>query len=259
VLQLPTQLKRDLLSMRMLPIAPSTACDAEVKRCHPASCRAFCQLVCYIWELKVRPSCQLHLCWAACRLPASLQALMSSVKNVMLLPASRLLEHGHAPYIETVPFRIIFAFTLLQLVGLGAVYGITKAGVRCNPRVSRQQCTRLVLPAVASMCHVHTALEAVAAAMAGHPPTHKLWFAEDSACVTAADLPLDTSSQIVGVIFPVFIMALVPIRQYIMPRFFKREHLRELDAAPYEEVTLRRCNAAYQPLHVMPHCGVARA
>lgn len=39
-----------------------------------------------------------------------------------------------------------------------------------------------------------------------------------------------------GVIFPVFIMALVPFRQYIMPRFFKREHLRELDAAPYEEV-----------------------
>ncbi len=44
--------------------------------------------------------------------------------------AARLLEHGHAPYVETVPFRIIFAFTLLQLVGLGAVYGITKAGVR---------------------------------------------------------------------------------------------------------------------------------
>jgi hypothetical protein len=41
----------------------------------------------------------------------------------------RLLERGHAPYIETVPFRVIVLFTLLQLVGLGAVYGITKAGV----------------------------------------------------------------------------------------------------------------------------------
>ena len=46
---------------------------------------------------------------------------------------ARLLERGHAPYVETVPFRIIFAFTLLQLVGLGAVYGITKAGV-CDNR-----------------------------------------------------------------------------------------------------------------------------
>ena len=27
----------------------------------------------------------------------------------------------------------------------------------------------------------------------------------------------------------------VPFRQYVMPRFYKREHLRELDAASYEE------------------------
>ena len=47
-------------------------------------------------------------------------------------------------------------------------------------------------------------------------------------------------AQIVGVIFPVFIMALVPFRQFIMPRIFKREHLRELDAAPYEEVGFLR-------------------
>ena len=40
--------------------------------------------------------------------------------------------------------------------------------------------------------------------------------------------------QIVGVIFPVMIMALVPIRQYIMPRLFSRHTLRELDAAEYE-------------------------
>jgi hypothetical protein len=43
-------------------------------------------------------------------------------------------------------------------------------------------------------------------------------------------------AQIVGVIFPVFIMALVPFRQFAMPRLFRREHLQELDAAPYEEV-----------------------
>lgn len=41
--------------------------------------------------------------------------------------------------------------------------------------------------------------------------------------------------QIVGVIFPVMIMALVPIRQYIMPYLFSRQTLHELDAAEYEE------------------------
>lgn len=41
--------------------------------------------------------------------------------------------------------------------------------------------------------------------------------------------------QIVGVIFPVMIMALVPIRQYIMPYVFSRHTLHELDAAEYEE------------------------
>lgn len=41
--------------------------------------------------------------------------------------------------------------------------------------------------------------------------------------------------QIVGVIFPVMIMALVPIRQYIMPYIFSSHTLHELDAAEYEE------------------------
>ena len=41
--------------------------------------------------------------------------------------------------------------------------------------------------------------------------------------------------QIVGVIFPVLIMALVPIRQYILPRIFSQKNLHELDAAEYEE------------------------
>lgn len=42
--------------------------------------------------------------------------------------------------------------------------------------------------------------------------------------------------QIVGVIFPVMIMALVPIRQYIMPCLFSRHTLHALDAAEYEAV-----------------------
>ena len=41
--------------------------------------------------------------------------------------------------------------------------------------------------------------------------------------------------QIVGVIFPVMIIALVPTRQYIMPYIFSRHSLHELDAAEYEE------------------------
>ena len=41
--------------------------------------------------------------------------------------------------------------------------------------------------------------------------------------------------QIVGVIFPVMIIALVPIRQYIMPYIFSRHSLHELDAAEYEK------------------------
>lgn len=40
-----------------------------------------------------------------------------------------------------------------------------------------------------------------------------------------------------GVLFPVLIMLLVPARQYLLPRFFKKEHLQELDAAEYEEAT----------------------
>jgi len=41
---------------------------------------------------------------------------------------------------------------------------------------------------------------------------------------------------IVGVLFPLMIMLLVPVRQYILPKFFKEAHLQELDAAEYEEV-----------------------
>ncbi|KHN44685.1 Putative boron transporter 2 [Glycine soja] len=39
-----------------------------------------------------------------------------------------------------------------------------------------------------------------------------------------------------GVLFPLMIMLLVPVRQYILPKFFKGAHLQDLDAAEYEEV-----------------------
>jgi hypothetical protein len=32
------------------------------------------------------------------------------------------------------------------------------------------------------------------------------------------------------------IMLLVPVRQYILPKFFKAVHLQDLDAAEYEEI-----------------------
>ena len=36
---------------------------------------------------------------------------------------------GHAPYLEFVPFRIVVAFTCMQLTAVGAIYGLTWAGV----------------------------------------------------------------------------------------------------------------------------------
>ncbi|XP_010523900.1 PREDICTED: probable boron transporter 2 [Tarenaya hassleriana] len=40
---------------------------------------------------------------------------------------------------------------------------------------------------------------------------------------------------IAGVMFPLMIMLLVPVRQYVLPKFFKGAHLQDLDAAEYEE------------------------
>lgn len=40
---------------------------------------------------------------------------------------------------------------------------------------------------------------------------------------------------IAGVLFPLLIMLLVPVRQYVLPKFFKGAHLQDLDAADYEE------------------------
>ncbi|XP_060197635.1 probable boron transporter 2 isoform X2 [Lycium barbarum] len=50
---------------------------------------------------------------------------------------------------------------------------------------------------------------------------------------------------IAGVLFPLMIMLLVPVRQYLLPRFFKGAHLQELDAAEYEEAPpLSSCSMA---------------
>ncbi|KAK4492656.1 hypothetical protein RD792_003475 [Penstemon davidsonii] len=40
---------------------------------------------------------------------------------------------------------------------------------------------------------------------------------------------------IAGLLFPLLIMLLVPVRQYMLPKFFKGVHLQDLDAADYEE------------------------
>ncbi|KAK8709875.1 hypothetical protein V6N13_060875 [Hibiscus sabdariffa] len=40
---------------------------------------------------------------------------------------------------------------------------------------------------------------------------------------------------IAGVLFPLMIMLLVPVRQYVLSKFFKGVHLQDLDAAEYEE------------------------
>lgn len=47
---------------------------------------------------------------------------------------------------------------------------------------------------------------------------------------------------IAGVLFPLMIMLLVPVRQYILPKFFKEAHLQQLDAAEYEEVLTLQLN-----------------
>ena len=80
----------------------------------------------------------------------------------------RVLETTHASFIETVPFKTIVIFTLLQLVYLLSCFGIT-------------------------------------------------WI------------------PVAGLLFPMLIMLLVPVRQYLLPRFFKGQHLQELDAAEYDE------------------------
>ncbi|KAK4596709.1 hypothetical protein RGQ29_014657 [Quercus rubra] len=53
-----------------------------------------------------------------------------------------------------------------------------------------------------------------------------------------------TRVPIAGVLFPLMIMLLVPVRQYILPKFFKAAHLQDLDAAEYEEAPALSFNLA---------------
>lgn len=85
---------------------------------------------------------------------------------------NRVLQSEHASFLETVPFRVTVIFTIIQLVMLGACFGITFAPVA-------------------------------------------------------------------GVLFPIVIMALIPIRQFVLPIFFESKDLQQLDAAEYEEAPPR--------------------
>ncbi|KAL5700732.1 putative boron transporter 2 [Ranunculus cassubicifolius] len=49
-----------------------------------------------------------------------------------------------------------------------------------------------------------------------------------------------------GVLFPLLIMLLVPVRQYLLPKFFKGAHLQDLDAAEYEEAPALPFNLAHE-------------
>ncbi|EEF51991.1 probable boron transporter 2 [Ricinus communis] len=51
---------------------------------------------------------------------------------------------------------------------------------------------------------------------------------------------------IAGVLFPLLIMLLVPVRQYLLPKFFKGVHLQELDAAEYEEAPAVSYNMTFE-------------
>lgn len=51
---------------------------------------------------------------------------------------------------------------------------------------------------------------------------------------------------IAGVLFPLLIMLLVPVRQYLLPKFFKGAHLQDLDAAEYEEAPAIAFNPSFE-------------
>ncbi|OIT33844.1 PREDICTED: probable boron transporter 2 [Nicotiana attenuata] len=51
---------------------------------------------------------------------------------------------------------------------------------------------------------------------------------------------------VAGVLFPMLIMLLVPVRQYLLPKFFKGAHLQDLDAAEYEEAPAVTYNMSFE-------------
>ncbi|KAL9326515.1 hypothetical protein ACSQ67_007160 [Phaseolus vulgaris] len=58
---------------------------------------------------------------------------------------------------------------------------------------------------------------------------------------------------IAGVLFPLLIMLLIPVRQYFLPKFFKGAHLQELDAAAYEEAPVVSFNLSFEIDAYTPH------
>ncbi|KAK9066275.1 hypothetical protein SSX86_013596 [Deinandra increscens subsp. villosa] len=91
---------------------------------------------------------------------------------LLFIPSRRrykVLEKVHASFIESVPFRSIVIFTIIQVVYFLVCYGMT-------------------------------------------------WI------------------PVAGILFPVPFFVLISIRQHILPRLFQLNHLKELDAAEYEEV-----------------------
>lgn len=55
---------------------------------------------------------------------------------------------------------------------------------------------------------------------------------------------------IAGLLFPLLIMLLVPVRQYVLPKVFKGAHLQDLDAAEYEEAPAVSFNRSMNEGHL---------
>ncbi|CAM6106363.1 unnamed protein product [Calypogeia fissa] len=65
-----------------------------------------------------------------------------------------------------------------------------------------------------------------------------------------------TFAPVAGVLFPILIMALIPIRQFILPIFFSLKNLQQLDAAEYEEAPPRSFEEAVREAETQ---GLGRA
>ncbi|CAG7873554.1 unnamed protein product [Brassica rapa] len=78
-------------------------------------------------------------------------------------------------------------------------------------------------------------------------PSRRFKVPEDYHAKFVEALPFRTIAMFTpnaGVMFPLMIMFLIPVRQYILPRFFKRAHLQDLDAAECEEAPALPFNLA---------------
>ena len=141
----------------------------------------------------------------------------------------RMKPTAQAPYVNSVGFAVIVAFTLCQLLYLLGVYGITWAGVRLSicpvplqPNIDVTAVARAIIAYTLLLKVEKTALLSCTRHVRAMWSYHRLMTVLSGGC----------SSQVAGVIFPVPIMLLVPIRQYIMPQMFPRAALAVLDPMP---------------------------